>query len=163
MERKIPPEAFDFYFELGPGRSYQAVADHFDVTKQAIVKKALKENWQARMADLEAKARKNRDAKLLESAEEVAERHLKMARAAQGKIVEALRQYPLTSAKDAIDALDKMIKLERTIRGEPTERTEVSVEQVLRDEWNKWMLKPGEVEDWSDLEGGSEAKPNGQA
>ena len=41
IERKIPPEAFDFYFELGPGRSYQAVADHFSVTKQAVTKKAV--------------------------------------------------------------------------------------------------------------------------
>ena len=40
-----------------------------------------------------------------------------------------------------------------------TERTEISVEEVLREEYRRWMLKPGEVEDWSDLEGGATADP----
>ena len=73
MERKIPPEAFDVYFELGPGRSYQAVADHFGVSKQAITRRAVDEDWQGRLAKIEAEARKKRDAKLVESAEHVGE------------------------------------------------------------------------------------------
>ena len=158
MERKIPPEAFDVYFELGPGRSYQAVADHFGVSKQAITRRAVDEDWQGRLTKLEAEARTKRDAKLVESAEQRAERHLKMVRAGQGKCIEGMREHRLKSAKDAIDGLERMIKLERTILGEPAERSEVSVEQILRDEWNRWMLKPGEKEDWSALEGG-DAKP----
>ena len=34
--KKIPPDAFDFYFSLGPPRSYQAVADKYGVTKRAV-------------------------------------------------------------------------------------------------------------------------------
>ena len=33
--KKIPTDAFDHYFSLGPGRSYQQVADRYGVTKRA--------------------------------------------------------------------------------------------------------------------------------
>ena len=44
--RKIPQDAFFFYVGLGPGRSYQQVADHYGVTKRAVVNLAVKERWQ---------------------------------------------------------------------------------------------------------------------
>ncbi len=34
--RKIPPDAFDFYFGLGPGRSYQAVAGEYGVCSRVV-------------------------------------------------------------------------------------------------------------------------------
>ena len=40
MNRKIPPDAFAYYFSLGPNRSYLAVAKHFGVSKQAVTKLA---------------------------------------------------------------------------------------------------------------------------
>ncbi len=51
--RKIPDNAFDFYFGLGPSRSYQAVADEYGVTKRAVTKLATKERWQKRLEELE--------------------------------------------------------------------------------------------------------------
>ena len=44
--RKIPPEAFDHYFSLGPERSYEAVARKYGVTKRAVTKLAKRESWQ---------------------------------------------------------------------------------------------------------------------
>ena len=49
MSRRIPPEAFSHYVSLGPGRSYQAVAEHFGVSKRAIVARAKAEDWQERL------------------------------------------------------------------------------------------------------------------
>ena len=37
-------------FSLGPGRSYQAVADRYGVSKRAVTALAKRENWQARLA-----------------------------------------------------------------------------------------------------------------
>ncbi len=55
--KKIPTDAFDHYFSLGPGRSYQQVADQYGVTKRAVTALAKRESWQARLAEVEEKAR----------------------------------------------------------------------------------------------------------
>ena len=95
MKRKLPPEdAFTFYLGLGLGRSYQAVADHFEASKGAVTALAKKEGWQARLAKIEREARGKADEKAVESLEQVNERHLKIARALQGKALEALRGMP---------------------------------------------------------------------
>jgi hypothetical protein len=57
--RKIPPDAFDFYFSLGPGRSYQAVAEEYGVTKRAVTKVTANERWQDQIAALERTARES--------------------------------------------------------------------------------------------------------
>ena len=49
MIRKIPEEAFEFYVGLGPHRSYQAIADHYGVTKRAITKVAVRDGWTERL------------------------------------------------------------------------------------------------------------------
>ena len=43
--RKIPQDAFSFYFGIGPGRSYQKVAAKYYVTKRGVTKLAAKEGW----------------------------------------------------------------------------------------------------------------------
>lgn len=139
MEKKLPPEAFDYYYALGHGRSYQAVADHFAVAKQTVTRRAAQDGWQSRVEELDEKARKRREEKLLENAEEMSERHMKIARAIQAKAIETLRQMPLTSAMEAVRAAESSIKIERLIRGEPNERAAISIEQVLRDEHQRWI------------------------
>ena len=66
MSAKLPHSAFEFYFGLGPGRSYQAVADRFVVTKRAVTKHAAQERWQDRLAKLEEKARLSAEQKALD-------------------------------------------------------------------------------------------------
>ncbi len=41
------------YFSLGPGRSCQALADRYGVSKRAVTALAKRENWQARLAEVE--------------------------------------------------------------------------------------------------------------
>ena len=57
MNRKLPPDTFAYYLDLGVGRSYQAVADNFGVTKQAVVKLAAREKWQERLQQIEKSQR----------------------------------------------------------------------------------------------------------
>ncbi len=54
--RKIPPDAVTYYLSLGPGRSYQKVAEHYGVTKRAITKIAAKDRWEEKVAEIEVSA-----------------------------------------------------------------------------------------------------------
>jgi len=143
---------FTFYAGLGLERSYAAVAQQFGVSKRAVVKRAQQERWQERVAELDAKARRLTEQRLEESLQAMDERHLKAARAVQGKALEALRGVPLDSAMNAVRALDLAIKQERLIRGEPSERTAVNVEEVIKREYERWMVREDAESDGSEGE-----------
>ncbi len=139
MSSRIPPDAFEHYFGLGTERSYQKVADHFGVSKRAVTKLASREHWQERAIQLERTAREGAEKKTLESLEGMNLRHLKSLKVIQGKALEALRSMPLSTAMQAVRALDIGIRQERLIRGEPSDRTAISVEEVVRREYERWM------------------------
>ena len=145
---RIPPDAFDYYFALGANRSYQAVADKYGVSKTAIVNRAVSEGWQERVERLEAKARERADEKAVESVEQMNTRHLKAAKIVQAKALETLRSVSLTSAMDAVRALDLGIKQERLARGEPSERNALTIEDTIRREYERWLDADDDEEDW---------------
>lgn len=140
MANRIPPDAFHFYLGLGPVRSYQAVGDRYGVSKRAVTKLATRERWQDRVVELERKAREGAEQKALESLEAMNLRHLRSLKVVQGKALEALRSMPLSTAMEAVRSLDMAIRQERLIRGEPSDRTAISVEEVIKREYQRWML-----------------------
>lgn len=152
MKRRIPIEAFQFYVSLGAGRSYQAVADKYGVSKTAVVNCAEKEQWQERLVNVEREARQRSDQRAIETIEAMNARHLKTMQVIQGKALEALRVISLDSAIDAVRALDMSIRHERLIRGEPSERTAVSVEDTIRKHYERWMSEE-EADDSSNYGG----------
>lgn len=139
MNRKIPPDAFSFYFSLGPGRSYQAVAEHFGVSKRAVSNMAERENWQERLAEVERRARDKVDEKAVETLEDMNGRHLKVLRFIQNKAIEALKAMPIESAMDAVRAYGLTLDKERTIRGEPSDHTQVDLAAVTREEMRRLL------------------------
>lgn len=143
MRNKIPEDAFDYYLALGPGRTYATVAQHFQVSVRGVTKRALKDGWQARIAKIEEAARHKADEKAAETLEAVNGRHLKTLRLIQAKAIQALQSMSLDSALAAVRSLDIAIKHERLILGEPSERTEVSVEEIVRREYERWMTPGG--------------------
>lgn len=153
MSRRIPPEAFQYYVGLGPGRSYQAVADHYAVSKQAVVKLANRENWQTRLEEVEEKARQKVDSKAVEDLEAMNARHLRTLRVIQAKALETLKNSNLNSAIEAVRAMELAITKERLIRGEPSERTAVSVEEATKREFNDWMLQHPQGDEEDDTDG----------
>lgn len=144
MAKRIPPEAFEFYLGQGAARSYQGVAGAFGVSKQAVVKLAQRERWQERIAHAEREAKRKAVEKVAESLEDMNTRHLKTLRVIQAKALEALRLMPLSTAMEAVRALDLSIAKERLIRGEPSDRHAVSVEEVIKREYANW-LEPEEA------------------
>ena len=91
MSGKLPHIAFEFYFGLGPGRSYQTVAYEFGVSKKSVTKRATSECWQDRLAKLEEKSRQNAEKKALETLDAMNDRHLRSLRAVQGKALQAIK------------------------------------------------------------------------
>jgi len=146
MNRKIPPGALSFYLGLGPGRSYDAVARHFGVSKRSVVTRAKQEHWQDRVTDMERRAREKAEQRAGETLDEMNERHLKTAQFLQRKALDALSGIPITEAMDAVRALKIGIEHERLIRGEPSERTAQQIEQVIRLEYERWMRPEAEIE-----------------
>ncbi len=141
---KIPLEAFDFYAALGPRRSYRAVAERFGVSKRGVTKHAAKEGWPARLMKIEEEARIKADERAVDALQEMNERHTKIAKALQGKALQALQDMPLKNTRDMIRALDLGVRQERLILGEPTER-HASVEETTKREID--MLLVAEEED----------------
>jgi hypothetical protein len=139
VKRKIPSNAFDLYVAQGTGRSYDRLAGHLGVSKRAVTSRATKERWMERLVEIERKASQEAAKKAVESLEAMNERHLKSIRVVQGRALEALRSMPLTTAMEAVRALDMAIRHERVIRGEPSDRTAVSVEDVIKREYERWM------------------------
>ncbi len=140
MANKIPPDAFHYYLGLGPERSYQSVANRYAVSKRAVTKLATRDRWQDRVVELERKAREGAEQKALESLEAMNLRHMRSLKVVQGKALEALRSMPLATAMEAVRSLDMAIRQERLIRGEPSDRTAISVEDVIKREYQRWML-----------------------
>ncbi len=143
MNRKLSTDAFAFYVSLGADRSYLAVADKYGVSKQAVVDTARKEKWQQRLGEIEDTVRQRTDQHLAEDLEAMNVRHLKILRAIQAKALETLKAMPLATAMEGVRSLELAIRQERLIRGEPSDRTEVNVEQIIKREYERW-LKPAE-------------------
>jgi len=134
MKSKIPTDAFDHYVAQGTGRSYQATADHFQVSKCAISKKAKKEDWAGRLAKIEGQARVSSDKKLAESLGEMHDRHLTLLKAVGMRVAECLQKFPLQDGMDGIRGVEMIIKMERLLAGEASKRTELSIEEITRHE-----------------------------
>jgi hypothetical protein len=147
MVAKLPADAFQFYVTLGPGRSYQKVAEHFGTSKRTVTKHAVQENWATRLLEAEAEARERSEAKAVETLEAMNERHLKIARALQAKAVKALQELPLDTARDIIKALELGLRQERLVRGEPTDRNALTLEEITKREMTRWLVAEGGEDD----------------
>lgn len=117
---KIPDDAFVRYAMMGPGRSYRALATELRVSKRAVVNRASSERWQEKLQQLEAGARTEALQRLQEEYAAVLDRHLRAARAIQGKALEALRSKPIETARDAVWALTLAQREERELLGPPS-------------------------------------------
>ena len=146
MRRKIPPEAYSYYLGLGQARSYEAVAKHYQVSKRAITNLARKESWQEKVAAADQQARARAVERAQESIEEINERHLKTAQLIQRKALEALRECTIVGAMDAVKALVLGVRDERLIRGEPTDRAELDVAEIVKRESQRWLKSGGKEE-----------------
>jgi transposase len=52
--KRLPADAFEYYYGLGSGRSYRAVAEHFGVSKTTVANRAERDGWLERVRGREA-------------------------------------------------------------------------------------------------------------
>jgi hypothetical protein len=144
LKRRLPPDAFAYFLGLGTSRSYQAVADHFGVSKAAVGKLALKEKWAEQVAQIEKESAEKATAKAVETLEAARTRWLRAFRAIQNKALVGLQNMSLTNAMDCVRALDIAVKHEALLLGQPTERTALEVEDVIKREYERWLTTADE-------------------
>ena len=133
MARRIPAEAYEDYLAMGVQRSYRALADRYGVSKVAIYKKAKKEGWQSRLANLERQARERAEEKAIDEMEMIRERQLKEVRFLRARLLQVLRDLPPEMGIRAAAALNIAWKHELLLLGEPTDRDAHTVEEIIRD------------------------------
>ena len=153
MARKLGIDAFEHYFALGAGRSYQAVADRFGVSKRAVTDLAKRERWQEQVAEREQQVRASAEQKAVETMEQMNDRHLTLLKAMGARAVHALKEHPLSTGMEAIRAAETVIKMERLVAGDATQRTAVTVEQVTRQEIDRLVATDAD----GDAESGDDA------
>jgi hypothetical protein len=141
MAKRVPANAFDTYFRLGRERSYQQIADYFGVSKKTVVALAKSQGWQERVMRMEQDAARKSDSQAVEDLATMRDRHLKMIQVVQGKALEALKSMPINNAHQAVQALMKAIEQERLVRGEPTDRTVLSIEETVKNEYERWLMR----------------------
>jgi hypothetical protein len=144
VKKSLPGDAFSFFVALGPGRTQQAVADHFDVSIRTVQRAAKTEDWPGRLVGVEKEARQAADKALAEDLAEMQLRHRKLLRAMAARSAKAMSDFPLTDGMQAIKAAEIVIKLERLLAGEPTERTSLNIEETIKREYWRWLERAGE-------------------
>ncbi len=155
---RIPEDAFERYVAMGPMRSYRELAETVGVSKRAVSKAATKEDWAGRMAKIDAESRARSDERIAETLDETRTRHLRSLRAVQGRSLEALKRFTLNTAAEAVTALEKSIKLERLILGEPSERGELAVEAITRRELDTLLIDDDGDDEDNNVEDGDETE-----
>jgi hypothetical protein len=121
-----------------------------------VVKAAGRERWAERLAEVEKAARAQADKKLAEGRAEVLMRHRRMLQAMAARAIKAISEYPLTSGMEGMRAAEIVIKLERLVAGEASERTEHTVASVTRQEIDRLVAveePPGQPAECDEEEG----------
>jgi hypothetical protein len=139
-------QAFAIYRDMGPARSLQKVAQQLSKSLALMKRWSEKWSWVARAAAWDAELdRKTREAQEKARAE-MAERHAQEAMMLQKKGLELLKQLDPNSASwnEAIKLVTEGAKLERLVRGEPTE------------------ISKQHIESWSDLVAIANGTPSGK-
>ena len=80
MVNRIPANAYDEYLAMGADRSYRALAEQYGVSKVAVYKRAKKDGWQQRIAELDAKAREQAEEEAVDEIQAIRDQQLKEAR-----------------------------------------------------------------------------------
>lgn len=137
---RLSENAFDYYLGLGNARSYQAVANHFGVCKQTVTNHAKKQRWQQRIAEATQAARNEAEAAFKRDEVDRKRHHLKVSRELIAKAADVLRVLPMT-AMESVQTIDMAMRCERLLLGEPTDRTENTLEEILREDVRQWMQR----------------------
>ncbi len=87
------------------------------MTKHAVARLASQERWAERLVEHERTQREAADQRAVESLSEMTARQLRILRSIQGKAIAALKEGGITSALDAVKAIELTFRQERLLAG----------------------------------------------
>ena len=146
--KRIPDDAFETYVAMGPGRSYQALADKLHVDKRTVVRLATKENWTQRLAKIQEEVRAATDKKLVSDLQAVREQQLREVRFLRSEALKAMKGLTPEKAIKIASALSIAWRHELLLLGEPTDRQASTVEEITKREIQTLILREGEEDEW---------------
>lgn len=146
MNQRLPQDAIAYYLNLGNARSYQAVADHFGVSKRTVTATAAREKWQAQLEAAQSKSREQAGQRFADTLQQANERHVKLGRFLQSQGIEAVKNAGALSSADGIRAIKAGVEIELRGLGEKTDSSGQDIEIIIRREYQRW-LKPVEDDD----------------
>lgn len=115
--------AFEYYWGLGEGRSYQPVADQFGVTKVTVGRWVAAEKWVEKLKERERQI----SARVAEGqVDAVAKAKLKYQGIVRSAVNDYVVRFKLKQVKvNTVSDLEKLIKLDLLLMGSATERIEI--------------------------------------
>lgn len=144
--RKMPPgdEPFLFWVGLGDGRTYRAVAQHYDVDPAQVTRRARRERWKQRLEqDIEPRVQERAAMKLteevIESLADIRARQAAAGKELQERGLEALRRFDIVEPQHAIRAVEAGAKLEREAREMASKRVDINVEHTLKERFERFV------------------------
>ena len=120
--------AFEIYFGLGPGRSLGTVAAKLSVSAAAVKNWSREFSWQTRLEEREQAVAHVVEKKSMRT--EV-DRRTRNERIVEAGIVAAARAIADGKIRPTLADLDRLVRLESFLQGEPDSRTEL-IERDLR-------------------------------
>lgn len=124
-------QAFDYYYTLGKDRNIIKVAQNFDVSRASVAKWSKAFEWQKRI--------KTRDKRIAKRVERITDTDIVKEKARYRAIIKATIAKIVTEGKggnfkldiwpENVSDLERLIKLDLLLMGEPTERVQLSDEE----------------------------------
>ena len=140
MNRALSADAVGYYLNLGPARSYDAVALHFKVSKRTVTSTAAREHWQTKLKEYDRKAREQIGERYVQSIAEANERHVKLGKFLQSIGITAIQSTPVVGAGAGLRAVKVGVEIERLGLGEATQRIETSEADAVRTAFAQCMV-----------------------
>lgn len=117
MTARLPPEAFEVYYALGPGRQISQVAERYGVSPIVARTTAVRERWEEQARERDDARRYAARAEIPEYSARVDQEHLDALRDLRARAMQALSEMPFEKMADVIQALKLAIGKEREILG----------------------------------------------
>jgi len=109
------------------------VAKEYGISKSWINKRSTAENWVQQKKEYWDKTDAKTAEREIETIADMNIRHLREYRMIQGKGLKFIKDREFRQMRDAVSAVDTGIKGERTIKGEPTEKTDVHIKITVKE------------------------------
>ena len=136
---KLPPDPKTYYTQNPDKPSQRKTAKLYGLGKTTIANRSIKEKWVEKRDQFRSKADAKTEEKAIETISDMNVRHYTALTKVEQQCEDTLDSCKFLTAGEALKGMDMSIKGQRTIKGEPTDRQDLSI--VFRVEETKKKKK----------------------